>query len=152
MRSASLSIHTPKVTWKSRREAVTRLERALAARKPAEREVEPESSVEPTFRGKRGKTAPEVGVAKLLKRWSGRRDSNPRRPAWEIDSRLKIQNLAFMVSMARDNKQPSFNDLFHALPKRNKSGTNSESLVPDSAPNVKPTIHRYTPAHRCWSG
>jgi len=26
--------------------------------------------------------------------WSGRRDSNPRRPAWEIDRRLKIQNLA----------------------------------------------------------
>jgi integrase len=41
----------------SRREAVTKLERALVARKPAETEVEPESSVEPTFRGKRGKTA-----------------------------------------------------------------------------------------------
>ena len=25
----------------------------------------------------------EVGEAKLLKRWSGRRGSNPRRPAWE---------------------------------------------------------------------
>ena len=41
----------------SRREAVTKLERALAEPKPAELEVEPESSVEPTFRGKRGKTA-----------------------------------------------------------------------------------------------
>jgi hypothetical protein len=36
----------------SRREAVTRLERALADRKPAEWEDEPESSAEPTFRGK----------------------------------------------------------------------------------------------------
>ena len=41
----------------SRREAVTKLERALAGRKPADREDEPESSAEPTFRGKRGKTA-----------------------------------------------------------------------------------------------
>jgi integrase len=41
----------------SRREAVTKLERALADRKPAEREVEPESPAETTFRGKRGKTA-----------------------------------------------------------------------------------------------
>jgi integrase len=41
----------------SRREAVTKLERALAERKPAEREDEPESSAEPSFRGKRGKSA-----------------------------------------------------------------------------------------------
>lgn len=41
----------------SRREAVTKLERALADRKPAEREGESESSSDPTFRGKRGKTA-----------------------------------------------------------------------------------------------
>lgn len=43
----------------SRREAVTRLERALAVpgRKPTELAGEPESSVEPSFRGKRGKTA-----------------------------------------------------------------------------------------------
>jgi integrase len=41
----------------SRREAVTKLERALAERKPAEQEDEPESSAEPTFRGKRGKTS-----------------------------------------------------------------------------------------------
>jgi len=41
----------------SRREAVTKLERALAGRKPAEREGEPGSSAETTFRGKRGKTA-----------------------------------------------------------------------------------------------
>ncbi|HEX3748371.1 MAG TPA: tyrosine-type recombinase/integrase [Bryobacteraceae bacterium] len=40
----------------SRQEAVTKLGRALAGRKPAERGEEPESSAEPTFRGKRGKT------------------------------------------------------------------------------------------------
>lgn len=40
----------------SRREAVTKLERALADRKPGDREDEPESSAQPTFRGKRGKT------------------------------------------------------------------------------------------------
>jgi hypothetical protein len=63
------------------------------------------------------------GVAKLLKRWSGRRDSNPRRPAWEIDSTLKIKNMAFMVLIARDIKPPIFNGLFHGVPYRNKNGT-----------------------------
>ena len=29
----------------------------------------------------------------LLKRWSGRRDSNPRRPAWEYGIRLNIENI-----------------------------------------------------------
>jgi hypothetical protein len=28
----------------------------------------------------------------IEKKWSGRRDSNPRRPAWENDHRLKIQD------------------------------------------------------------
>ena len=40
----------------SRREAVTKLERALATGKPAERTAVPESSSKPGFRGKRGKT------------------------------------------------------------------------------------------------
>jgi hypothetical protein len=31
-------------------------------------------------------------VRKLLIPWSGRRGSNPRRPAWENDSKLKTQN------------------------------------------------------------
>jgi hypothetical protein len=49
--------------------------------------------------------APEVAGhhhsvgAKLLKIWSGRRGSNPRRPAWEIDSTLKIKTIASMASM-----------------------------------------------------
>ena len=42
--------------------------------------------------------------AKPLKRWSGRRGSNPRRPAWEIEHRLKIQNLASMGLIADDPK------------------------------------------------
>ena len=44
-------------------------------------------------------------ASKSLKRWSGRRDSNPRRPAWEIDRRLIIQNLASIRSIADDPKQ-----------------------------------------------
>ena len=31
----------------------------------------------------------------LLKTWSGRRGSNPRRPAWEYDSQLETKNIAF---------------------------------------------------------
>jgi integrase len=41
----------------SRREAVTKLERALTGHKPAERESKTESRAQPSFRGKRGKTA-----------------------------------------------------------------------------------------------
>ena len=40
----------------SRREAITKLEIALAGRKPAERAVARDSSTEQGFRGKRGKT------------------------------------------------------------------------------------------------
>ena len=40
----------------SRREAVTKLERALAGSKPARRAAKPGSQSEPGFRGKRGKT------------------------------------------------------------------------------------------------
>jgi hypothetical protein len=36
-----------------------------------------------------------------------RRDSNPRRPAWEIDHRLKIQKIASMASITSDYKLPS---------------------------------------------
>jgi hypothetical protein len=43
--------------------------------------------------------------------WSGRRGSNPRRPAWEIERELKIKNLAFMAFMECDGGYPVFNDL-----------------------------------------
>jgi hypothetical protein len=45
---------------------------------------------------------------KLLKTWSGRRDSNPRRPAWENDSKLKTQNIVFMESSFWRLRIPSF--------------------------------------------
>ena len=51
------------------------------------------------------------GVRKLLKSWSGRRGSNPRRPAWEIDPQLKIQTLASMASIECDREHAAFNDL-----------------------------------------
>jgi hypothetical protein len=41
----------------SRREAVTKLEQALATSKPLERPAKAESTTKPGFRGKRGKTA-----------------------------------------------------------------------------------------------
>ena len=39
----------------------------------------------------------EAGVRKLLKKWSGRRDSNPRRPAWELRARYNINNITAQV-------------------------------------------------------
>ena len=35
----------------------------------------------------------EVGGSKLLKTWSGRRDSNPRRPAWEVIRHSNLNHL-----------------------------------------------------------
>ena len=55
-------------------------------------------------------------------KWSGRRDSNPRRPAWEIDRRLKIQTIASMASTDGDRNTPSFNDLLQGSRKWSKNG------------------------------
>ena len=41
-------------------------------------------------------------VCILLKRWSGRRGSNPRRPAWEDDTRLETKNIAFPAPLSGD--------------------------------------------------
>ena len=67
------------------------------------------------------------GVAKSFV-WSGRRDSNPRRPAWEIDYTLTIKNMAFMASIASDSKSPIFNDLVQWVPYRNKNGTKKRKV------------------------
>ena len=41
------------------------------------------------------------GSCKLLISWSGRRDSNPRRPAWEKGRRLTIKMIAFLFLIWR---------------------------------------------------
>ena len=63
-----------------------------------------------------------ISAPKLLKRWSGRRDSNPRRPAWEIDRKLTIQTLASTESMEGDRISLSFSDLLLSFSYRSKSG------------------------------
>ena len=40
-------------------------------------------------------------IPKLLKRWSGRRDSNPRRPAWEHGTSLCLQHLRVSDALFR---------------------------------------------------
>jgi hypothetical protein len=59
------------------------------------------------YRSNRSKLCRRV-VCKLFDLWSGRRDSNPRRPAWEIEGRLKIQNMARTVSIPVDGDGASF--------------------------------------------
>jgi hypothetical protein len=54
-------------------------------------------------------------IPKLLILWSGRRDSNPRRPAWEIACGLKIHNIASLASMEGDRKRPVFNSLLQGV-------------------------------------
>ena len=69
----------------SRREAVTKLELALAGGKLVNAETKlqlPILQANRVFEVNEVKRD-EVECAKSLKRWSGRRDSNPRRPAWE---------------------------------------------------------------------
>lgn len=53
----------------------------------------------------------EAGDAKLLIFWSGRRGSNPRRPACEISSVLKIKTLASKASTEGDQSTPCFQSL-----------------------------------------
>jgi hypothetical protein len=48
--------------------------------------------------------ADQLGIPKSLKSWSGRPGSNRRRPAWEIDRRLTIKNLASTGLIADDPK------------------------------------------------
>ena len=48
---------------------------------------------------------------KSLKSWSGRRDSNPRRPAWEIDPTLKIKDMGSMALISGDFNPPVFNSV-----------------------------------------
>jgi hypothetical protein len=43
--------------------------------------------------------------------WSWRLDGNPRSPAWEIEARLKIQNIARMASIPVDADALSFQQL-----------------------------------------
>src|SRR5215471_14829987 len=76
-------------------------------------------------------------TVKSFEIWSGRRDSNPRRPAWEIDHRLKIQNFASMVSTEGDRITPIFNTLLQGFRKRSKK--NSSEL---------PSTHEFPPAIR----
>jgi len=47
-------------------------------------------------------------VPKLLILWSGRRDSNPRRPAWENGVRLKIKTMLFLALRSGDAFPSSF--------------------------------------------
>jgi hypothetical protein len=48
------------------------------------------------------------GLRKLLKIWNGRPDSNRRRPAWEIDCSLKIQDIGVYGVNERRSKTPCF--------------------------------------------
>jgi hypothetical protein len=43
-------------------------------------------------------------IPKLLILWSGRRGSNPRRPAWESYSQLETKNIAFPASRSGDTE------------------------------------------------
>jgi len=63
----------------------------------------------------------------IEKKWSGRRDSNPRRPAWEINHRLKIQSLAFTASLECDTRTPCFQRFAPQLLKWSKSGAKDAS-------------------------
>ena len=71
----------------------------------------PFHSVKRRIRGAKSVPATNGRPQVIEKKWSGRPDSNPRRPAWEIDCRLKIQNLASTVSTEGDDKYPVINGL-----------------------------------------
>jgi len=49
------------------------------------------------------------GACKLLILWSGRRDSNPRRPAWENGFHLNIKDLGVHGVFSDSTKSLDFN-------------------------------------------
>ena len=51
---------------------------------------------------------PDARSYKWLKTWSGRRGSNPRRPAWEDDRKLQTKNIAFSACRSGDTVCPVF--------------------------------------------
>jgi hypothetical protein len=57
------------------------------------------------------------------------RHSNPRRPAWEINHRLKIQSLAFTASLECDTRTPCFQGFAPLLLKRSKTGAKAASVL-----------------------
>src|ERR1039457_1967978 len=65
---------------------------------------------------------------KLLKRWSGRRDSNPRRPAWEDDCKLETKTFAFPASRSGDTGSPVFALRLRVAPKRSTNGAHERTL------------------------
>ena len=50
-------------------------------------------------------------VCKVLILWSGRRGSNPRRPAWEDDSKLETKGIAFPGTSFWRLRTPSFHSV-----------------------------------------
>src|ERR1035438_10477296 len=56
---------------------------------------------------------------KSLKTWSGRRGSNPRRPAWEYDCKLETKSIAFPGTSFWRLRIPRFHSMLSSRIKRN---------------------------------
>ena len=69
---------------------------------------------------------PDARSFKCLKTWSGRRDSNPRRPAWEDDRKLETKNIAFSACRSGDTVCP----VFTLCPPRASNGAQMEHTKP----------------------
>jgi integrase len=60
--------------------------------------------------------AVNCGSRKFLKRWSGRRDSNPRRPAWEVTRHSNLNNLESAGVGLESTERPGKSGLYHKRP------------------------------------
>ncbi len=78
----------------------------------------------------------------MLKRWSGRRGSNPRRPAWEYDSKLETKNIAFPGTSFWRLRIPRFHSGLSSRLKRSTNGAHKWKW------NKRPNLRART---RHWS-
>jgi hypothetical protein len=85
---------------------------------------------------------------KSLKGWSGGRGSNPRRPAWEYDSKLETKSIAFPGTSFWRMRIPRFHSV---LPSRLKRSTNGAHLTAHPHGSTIPVGDRSPPTRRLSS-
>jgi hypothetical protein len=92
-----------------------------------------------------------LDIGTLFIRWSGRGDTIPRRPAWEIDRRLKIQTFASTESTEGDRISPVFSHLLFLL--KYAIWAAPAPVLGNPACVIQSTIAEYlTPAAGCARG
>ena len=86
--------------------------------------------------------------ANLLKRWSGRRGSNPRRPAWEDDGQLTIKNIAFLFDLVLATGQVAWTIVRGLHLRVDVASQGASDVMRDPHPFLAEILERFEDASR----